>query len=97
MEIHWIATFLDPSFRELAFVNNKSYRLKPMKNIEAALFSMAANLKIEHIHKYMRVSQVFITINNECELIYTGRLMNLQSKLMIKLMIHFRFFVLKNL
>jgi nucleoside-diphosphate-sugar epimerase len=36
-------------------------------------------------------------INNECDLIYTDRLMNLQSKLMIKMMIHFRVFVLKNL
>jgi hypothetical protein len=36
-------------------------------------------------------------INNECDLIYTDRLMNLQSKLMIKMMIHFRVFVRKNL
>jgi hypothetical protein len=56
-----VATFLDPSFRELSFVNDKRSRLERMKTIEASLFSMANDVKIEDICIYMRVSETFAT------------------------------------
>ncbi|CAF4178595.1 unnamed protein product [Rotaria sordida] len=57
MQIHWIATFLDPSFRDLSFVNDKSYRLKQIKCIENGLYSMADDLKLEDVRKDNNTSE----------------------------------------
>ena len=47
MQIHWIAAFLDPSFRDLSFVHNEQYRLTQNKAIKSSLVSMANELKDE--------------------------------------------------
>lgn len=60
MEIHWIATFLDPSFRELTFIISKQSRLERLQAIEAGLFSMANNMKTEDLHLFVKVSRVFV-------------------------------------
>ncbi len=70
MEIHWIATFLDPSFRELSFVKDKKYRLKQFKAIEDGLYSMVDDLKLEDLQKDIDVSVVFTISDNECNLLY---------------------------
>ncbi|CAF1541719.1 unnamed protein product, partial [Rotaria sordida] len=57
MQIHWIATFLDPSFRDLSFVNDKAYRLKQIKCIENGLYSMADDLKLEDVRKDNNTSE----------------------------------------
>ena len=44
MQIHWIATFLDPSFRELSFVGDKSYRTTQLKSIKDGLILMANDI-----------------------------------------------------
>jgi hypothetical protein len=62
MTIHWIATFLDPSFRELSFVNDKSYRLKQIKSIEGGLFALAADIKIEDLQRDVVVSEALIAM-----------------------------------
>ena len=41
MQIHWIATYLDPSFRDLSFVTDKSYRNTQLKSIKEGLLIMA--------------------------------------------------------
>ncbi|CAF1449280.1 unnamed protein product [Adineta ricciae] len=47
MQIHWIATFLDPSFRELSFVSDKSYRTTQLKSIKDGLILMANDIENE--------------------------------------------------
>ena len=47
MQIHWIATFLDPSFRELSFVSDKSYRTTQLKSIKDGLILMANDIGSE--------------------------------------------------
>ncbi|CAF3564092.1 unnamed protein product [Adineta steineri] len=49
MQIHWIATYLDPSFRELSFVTDKAYRTTQLKSIKEGLIIMATD--IEHERK----------------------------------------------
>jgi hypothetical protein len=44
MQIHWIATYLDPSFRELSFVTDKSYRTTQLKSIKEGLLLMANDI-----------------------------------------------------
>ena len=56
MQIHWIATFLDPSFRDLSFVHDKRYRLTQNKAIKSGLVSMANELKDEKIKNKVRIN-----------------------------------------
>jgi hypothetical protein len=49
MDIHWIATFLDPTLRELSFITNKTQRLKQFKTIENGLFAMSSELNMDDI------------------------------------------------
>jgi hypothetical protein len=99
MQLHWIATFFDPSFRELSFVTDKPYRLIQLKAIENGLYSMADDVKLEDIQKLANVSEViFIAKDNKCNLLYKNRLVNLQKmNVLVKkvIMIHFLVFVQK--
>lgn len=50
MQIHWIATYLDPSFRDLAFVSDKTYRATQLRSIKDGLNIMATDIDSERNH-----------------------------------------------
>jgi len=45
MQLHWVATYLDPSFRDLCFVTDKSYRTTQLKEIKEGLITMAIDIE----------------------------------------------------
>ena len=45
MQLHWIATFLDPSFRDLSFVTDKKSQSTQFKAIKEGLILMASDLE----------------------------------------------------
>lgn len=64
MQIHWIATYLDPSFRDLTFVSDKTYRTAQLKSIKDGLNIMAIDIDSERNHSQeITVSErkIFIT------------------------------------
>jgi hypothetical protein len=46
MPIHWLATYLEPSFRELAFVKDRQLRCKQQKVIQEGLMTMLEDIEI---------------------------------------------------
>ena len=54
MQLHWVATYLDPSFRDLSFVTDKSYRSTQHKAIKEGLITMA--IDIESVQNTSNVS-----------------------------------------
>ena len=47
MPIHWLATYLDPSFRELAFVTDRQIRCKQQKMIQEGLLTMSEDIDMD--------------------------------------------------
>ncbi|CAF3826826.1 unnamed protein product [Rotaria sp. Silwood1] len=47
MQIHWVGTYLDPSFRDLSFVTDKSYKTTQLKAIKDGLIIMAEDIDRE--------------------------------------------------
>ena len=47
MPIHWLATYLEPSFRELAFVKDRQLRSKQQKVIQDGLLTMLEDIDID--------------------------------------------------
>jgi hypothetical protein len=45
MQLHCVATYLDPSFRNLSFVTDKSYRSTQHKTIKEGLITMAIDVE----------------------------------------------------
>ncbi len=45
MQLHWVATYLDPSFRDLSFVTDNSYRSTQHKTIKEGLITMAIDIE----------------------------------------------------
>ena len=46
MPIHWVATYLDPSFRELGFVNDRQVRCKQQRIIQDGLLKMSEDIVV---------------------------------------------------
>ena len=47
MPIHWLATYLEPSFRELAFVKDRQLRCQQQKVIQQGLLTMLEDIDID--------------------------------------------------
>ena len=61
MQLHWVATYLDPSFRDLCFVTDKTYRSTQQKAIKEGLITMTIDIEsvsVKHQH-YVLQQNIF--------------------------------------
>jgi hypothetical protein len=94
MPIHWLATYLDPSFRELGFVKDRHLRCKQQKVIQEGLQTMLDDINIEAVANNDDVSTPMTDLT---DLVFICRSMCVfhhrkEEKTMIKIMIRLQIY-----